>query len=607
MKLSAIDIFIVVAYLLTTVVIGLLLKRRAERSKKDYLLGGNSLPWYMLGLSNASGMFDISGTMWLVTLLFVYGLKSAWIPWLWPVFNQIFLMIFLSIWLRRSNVTTGAEWINTRFGFQRGAQLSHGVVVVFAIIMGLGYLAYGFIGIGKFVEIFIPWEVVSTYVPFHISTEFVPHFYGIIFTCFAVFYALLGGMMSIVWADVVQYVLMTISAIVVGVIAMNAIGSNELLVPHGWKTPFFGMNLDLDWTTIIPEVNEKIKSDGFSLFSIFFMMMIFKGVLVSLAGPAPNYDMQKILSTKSPREAALMSGSVSLILMPIRYFMIAGFGVLGLLFYDELDLIVGGAIDFEQILPSAISQFIPIGFLGLLLAGLLAAFMSTFAGTLNATQAYIVNDIYLKYIKPNAPNTRIKFVNYGAGLLMVFVSIILGFFAKDVNDVLQWIVSGLYGSYVAANVLKWYWWRFNGHGFFWGMIGGLIPALSFRFIFEGVLDLYTFPLMLLLSIVGCVIGTYLAPPTDEETLKTFYKNVRPWGFWKPIHQKVIAEYTDFQRNTSFKLDMFNVIIGIVWQTALVIFPIYLVLLEGVPIVITVVVAASCTLILKKTWFDKLPS
>lgn len=127
---------------------------------------------------------------------------------------------------------------------------------------------------------------------------------------------------------------------------------------------------------------------------------------------------------------------------------------------------VGGNIDFEQILPSAISQFVPVGFLGLLLAGLLAAFISTFAGTLNATQAYIVNDIYLKYIKPDAPATRIKLVNYAAGLIMVFISIVLGLYAKNVNDLLQWIVSGLYGSYVAANVLKWYWWRFNGHGFF---------------------------------------------------------------------------------------------------------------------------------------------
>ena len=95
MKLPVFDILIIVGYLTATIVIALVLKRRAQRSKSDYLLGGNKLPWYMLGLSNASGMFDISGTMWLVGMMFIYGLKSIWLPWLWPVFNQIFLMQFL--------------------------------------------------------------------------------------------------------------------------------------------------------------------------------------------------------------------------------------------------------------------------------------------------------------------------------------------------------------------------------------------------------------------------------------------------------------------------------------------------------------------------------
>ena len=606
MKLTIYDALIICLYLASTVVIGLVLRRRAQKSKQNYLLGGNRLPWYLLGLSNASGMFDISGTMWLVTILFVYGLKSVWLPWLWPVFNQIFLMVFLSMWLRRSKVTTGAEWIGTRFGFGTGAQLSHKIVVIFALIMGLGYLAYGFIGLGKFVEIFLPWEIVSQYVPFEVAPEYVAHVYGITFTVFAVLYALLGGMMSIVWADLIQYIIMAISSIVIGIIAMNAMAANDFLVPEGWMSPFFGWKLDLDWSGIVTEVNNKITEDGFSLFSVLFMMMVFKGILVSMAGPAPTYDMQKILSSKSPREAALMSGSVSVILMPIRYFMIAGFAILGLIYYDKLDLIVAGGIDFEQILPSAINEFVPVGFMGILLAGLLAAFMSTFAGTLNATQAYIVNDIYLKYMNPKASNIKIKSINYIAGLTMVIISIIFGFYAKDVNDVLQWIVSGLYGSYVAANVLKWYWWRFNGHGFFWGMVGGLIPALSFRYIFEGVLDLYTFPLMLLIAVVGCIIGTYSAPPVDEEVLKKFYKNVRPWGFWKPIHDKVVAEDPDFKKNTNFKRDMFNVLIGTIWQTALVIFPIYIVLQEGVPIIVSIAIAIITTLILKKTWWDKLP-
>lgn len=606
MKLHGLDVAIIVVYLLATIVIGIVLKKRAERSKKDYMLGGNTLPWYLLGLSNASGMFDISGTVWLVTLLVVYGLKSAWIPWLWPVFNQIFLMVFLAMWLRRSQVTTGAEWIATRFGTGRGAQLSHTIVVIFAIIMGLGYLAYGFIGVGKFVEIFVPWEYLSQYIPLDIPAEYVPHFYGIVFTCFAVFYSLLGGMMSIVWADVIQYTLMALASIAIAFIAMNAVATHDLAVPEGWMTPFFGARLDLDWSQLIAEVNAKIASDGYSLFSIFFMMMIFKGVLVSLAGPAPNYDMQKILSTRSPREAALMSGSVSLILMPVRYLMIAGFAVLAIIHYDQLDLLVAGQIDFEQILPSAMNEFVPVGLLGLLLAGLMAAFMSTFAGTLNAVQAYIVNDIYLKHVDPRATDHSLKRINYAAGLIMVVISIILGFYAKNVNDMLQWIVSGLYGSYVAANILKWYWWRFNGHGFFWGMVLGLLPALSFRYIFPGILDLYTFPLMLALSVAGCLVGTYLAPPADNEVLKNFYKNVRPWGFWKPIHDLVVAEDPAFERNKDFRRDIFNIIIGVIWQTALVIFPIYLVLLKTVPTAVTIGVALICTMILKKTWFDKLP-
>lgn len=604
--LHAVDMLIIVAYLVTIIVIGLVLRKRAQLSKDEYLLGGKSIPWYLLGLSNASGMFDISGTIWLVTIMFVYGIKSAWIPWLWPVFNQIFLMVFLSKWLRRSNATTGAEWIATRFGFNKGAKLSHIIVVVFALIMCLGYLAYGFIGLGKFIEIFIPWEIVGNYVPFTVTPEFVPHFYGIIFTLFAVFYSLLGGMSGIVWADVVQFAIMAIAAMVIGYLGFMAIGENTLNVPDGWLSPFFGWELNLDWSSIIPEVNQKIKDDGFNLFTIFFMMMVFKGVLVSVAGPAPTYDMQKILSTKSASEASKMSGFVSVILMPIRYLMIAGFAALALVYYEKLDLLTAnGTIDFELILPTAIKAFVPVGLLGLLLAGLIAAFMSTFAGTLNAAQAYLVNDIYLKYKNPNANATQIKNMNYGTGIVVVIISIILGLFAKDVNSVLQWIVSVLYGSYVGANILKWYWWRFNGEGFFWGMASGLLAAAIVPELFPDVLSLYLFPVLLVVSIIGCILGTYSAPPTEEAILKKFYKNVRPWGFWKPIHEKFALENPGFKKNTDFKRDMFNVTIGIIAQTALVIIPMYLIFRQSTPLYISLGVLIACLFLLKKYWWNTL--
>ncbi len=606
MRMTWIDFAIILAYLLSISLMGVLLKKRAAKSLNSYMLGGNELPWYFLGLSNASGMFDISGTMWLVTILFVYGLKSIWLPWLWPVFNQIFLMVFLSAWLRRSNVTTGAQWIGTRFGHGRDARLSHGIVVIFALISCLGFLAYGFVGLGKFIEIFVPWEMVSQYVPFTVAPEYVPHLYGVTFTLFAVFYSVLGGMTSIVLADVLQYAIMTIASVVIAIIAMNALAATPLKVPEGWFSPFFGWSLDLDWSSLIAEVNAKIASDQFNLFTIMMMLMLFKGVLASAAGPAPNYDMQKILAARSPREAGLMSGFVSLVLMPVRYLMVAGFAVLGLLYYDRLDLVIGdGRLDFEKILPSAINEFAPVGLMGVLLAGLIAAFMGTFAGTLNAAQAYLVNDLYLKYFKPSASPRQVTFMNYASGVFMVVVSIVLGFFARDVNSLLQWIVSALYGGYVASNMLKWYWWRFNGYGYFWGMLAGLVPALIFPLVFKETLELHYFPLLFVLSALGSYLGSLLTKPTDEATLISFYKTVRPWGFWKPILEKVKAREPRFEANKDFKRDAVNVAVGAIWQTALVALPIYVVLLQTVPSLICAALIAATSLFLKKNWLDNL--
>ncbi|MCB9206421.1 MAG: Na+:solute symporter [Ignavibacteriales bacterium] len=616
MQLHFIDVLIIIFYLLATIFIGSFLSKTASKNMGSYFLGGNSLPWYMLGLSNASGMFDISGTMWLVTLAFVYGLKSIWIPWLWPVFNQIFLMVFLSAWLRRSNVTTGAQWIETRFGKGNGSSLSHGIVVVFALISGLGFLAYGFIGLGKFMEIFIPWEYVNQFLNLNISAEYVPHLYGIVFTMFAVFYTVLGGMTSIVWADVLQYTIMTFASIAIGIIAFNAVGLHGLNVPDNWMNPFFGQTLYIDWTSIIADVNKKVAEDGYSLFSAMFMMMLFKGVLVSLAGPAPNYDMQKILATKSPSEASKMSGFVSAILMPIRYIMIAGFAALGIIYYDQLDLIVAGSLDFEQILPSSINLFVPTGLLGILLAGLLAAFMSTFAGTLNAAQAYVTNDIYLKYIKPNASQKTIKTSNYIIGITVVIISIILGIQAKNVNQVLQLLVSALWGGYTAANVLKWYWWRFNAQGYFWGMFSGIIIS-AIPMVFPETLAnlfpdfapdiriLYYFPIILFGSLIGCLIATYLTKPTDIKVLKEFYKNVRPWGFWKPIQLQVLKEFPELKKNDNFFRDMLNIVIGTLWQTSLVALPMYIIFHEFTAGAVTFIIAVTLTLILKKTWYDRL--
>jgi solute:Na+ symporter, SSS family len=169
---------------------------------------------------------------------------------------------------------------------------------------------------------------------------------------------------------------------------------------------------------------------------------------------------------------------------------------------------------------------------------------------------------------------------------------------------LQWIVGGLYGGYAAANCLKWYWWRFNANGFFLGMGVGIIAALAMPYVTTG-LPLYWWPLLFILSLAGCVVGTYSAPPTDETVLKSFYKNVRPWGFWKPVHEKVVAEDPSFAGNNNFRLDMFNVVTGITGQLCLTLLPMYFILGMQLQLGITIACTAAIALILKKTWWNKL--
>ncbi len=609
MNLHLIDVLIIFAYLLTMILIGIYLKKRAAKNLDSYFLGGKSLPFYMLGLSNASGMFDITGTMLMVDWAFSYGFKSIWIPWLWPVFNQIFLMVYLSIWLRRSNVLTGAEWIKTRFGAGRGATLSHTIVVIFAVISVLGFLSYGFIGVGKFIEVFFPWSTVSQYVPFDIAPQYVPHFYGILVCTVATIYVILGGMLSIVWTDVIQFAIMTVSGIIIAIIAMNMVSPDMIksFVPAGWESPFFGWKLDVDWSAKIPQLTERMAQEPYSLIGIFVMMALCKGIFMSMAGPAPNYDMQKILACRNPKEAAMMSGSVPVILLIPRYLMIMGFALLAIYFFQTdggLTSMSGAAgIDFENILPHLINKYVPVGLLGLLLAGLLAAFMSTFASTVNAAPAYIVNDIYLKYINPKASAKKQIRTSYLVSFLVVAISICFGFFLKDINEIFQWIVGALFGGYIAANVLKWHWWRFNGYGYFWGMTVGMVAAMVMKFTVPDHMVLYFFPVLFGISLIGCIVGTYMAPPTDDETLMNFYIRVRPWGIWRPVYDKVKARYPQVTENKNFKRDAFNVAVGIVWQCCLTIVPMYLVVRQGWGFFASVTLLIATTFILKKTWYD----
>ncbi len=596
-----VDLAIVVAYLLLMALVGWWVAKKASQSAESYFLAGKSLPWWIIGIAHGSSGVDITGTMWFVMMLYIYGIKATWLLWVWPLFNVIFRMMYLGTWVRRSNVLTGAEWMRTRFGDSRGAELAYVSVVVYALVSLIGFLSYAFRGVAEFTGPLFPWRLPD-------------EVYGTAVLLVTGVYCVVGGMYSVVLNDLIQFVLKMIAAVAISVIAITLIRPEQIMaaVPAGWDELFFGWKLELDWSGLMPALNERIYApynpagnggDGYSLFMLFTGMLLLKGVLVSMAGPTPNYAIQHILSTRNPRDAALENMVMAVVSLTPRFLLIAAIAVLGIVFYSPSLSEMGAKVNFEKILPAVLRDHVPVGFKGILIAALMASFMSTFVSTVNSGAAYVVNDIYKRYINPHALPKRYVVVGWITSSVVILMGIGFGFLTKNVHAVTSWIVSALVPAFVAPNVLKWHWWRFNGYGFLAGMVAGTAAAILK--IFVPLHDVPAFLLILAISFVASVVVCLLTEPERDDVLMGFYRNVRPWGLWEPIYQKCRQQDPNIKRNADFGRDMFNVAIGLVWQTCLVTSPIYLVIQHWREMWISLIVCAITSLILKFTWYDRL--
>lgn len=602
-----VDVAIIVGYVVTLLVVGWLLAKRASKNLDSYFLGGKSLPWWIIGTSHGASGFDIAGTMWFVAAFFTYGLKSVFIPWVWPVFDRVFRQVYLGAWIRKSNVLTGAEWMQTRFGTGFAGTLSHLSVVIYAIVVSVGFLCLAFEGVGRFAEVFFPWNLA-------IGPLASSDVYALIILAITLSYVLLGGWYSVVVTDLIQFVLLTITSIVIAGIAMYEVSREQLVaaVPSGWDSFRLHWQLGIDWSGHIAGLNEKIKRDNYDWFGLLIAIMFGKGLIVSMAGPNPGYGMQHQLSVRNPREAALENWWMSIVQLIPRFLLISGIAVLGVVFFTPMVREMtanGGNFDFEQILPYVIREFIPVGVVGLLMAGLLAAFMSTFDSTVNAGAAYLVNDVYKKYIHPNAPVRGYVFASYVSSILLVAVSVLFALTIESIDDITKWVTFALYGGYAAPNVLKWHWWRFNGYGYFAGMMAGVAAAIGFKLAKDAGLlhipDMYSFFVTAPISAAASIAVCLATPPDDERVLKKFYHDIRPWGFWRPIYEKLAAEDPTIEPNSSFGMDVVNIAIGIVWQLMLMVVPVCLVVRRWDALAVATTVLIVTSVVMKFTWWDRL--
>src|SRR6478672_6728860 len=503
MKLAGLDQLIVIAYLAAIMGIGLAMKRRAAKGMGSYFLGGRRLPWWALAMSGSSSYFDITGTMWIVSTFIVLGLKGMWVHWLWGFPITAFYLAFMGKWIRRSGVLTGAEWMYTRFGRSRAGDTARLSYTLFAILTITALLGYGAIGMGKFGAIFLP---------------FSPFVCAVLILGVTGIYVVAGGFHGIVRVEIAQTIVLSTGAIAFAIIGYLHYDAARFaaLVPHTWMD-------------IVPSGRpaefQGLVSGGtdYSLFGALVAVWVLKGFLLCLSGPEQLYDFQRFLAAKDERDASKL-GALWGVIHTVRWPFAMAIAVMAILGIGDAALDAKLRQDPETALPLIIGSMLPTGLVGFMLAALLSGFLATFSSTVNGGAAYLVKDVYQRYINPEANTKTLVRVSYVSSALLIAVGLLISISGTSINTAFLWIFGTLAAGILPPNVLRWYWWRLNGQGYAAGVFGGMALSLGQVFIdtmyLENPLPLYIgFPVIAVASTIITIVVSMLTQPTDIETLK----------------------------------------------------------------------------------------
>lgn len=541
-----IDWTVVGLFLVTMLGVGVFFARVSAKGVKSYFLGDNTLPWWALASSGAASNFDIAGTMWLVSMVGLFGMRSFWAFLGFAVFNAAFLMSYLAPWIRRTRVMTAVELMKARFGDEtdgRVARLAAAFGMVLFTAFALGYAAAG---VGKFTAFFVPWDL-------GLSAD------GKSFACAAAvmslttLYVLVGGFKSVIVTDVIQAILMSLCGILVAVTAMLII-EPATLHSSGFVTSLFPV---WHWENL----PQHYVDSGFDMFGAMCILFLLNGLLHSTAGAGGTYGEQRFLATRTTADSARAGAAWGFIIIP-RFFLVAGVTF----------IVITGAIDIpadmELLLPHILvhSELIPVGVRGFLMAALLAAFMSTFSSTINAGAGIFVRDV-VQPLTPKMGRWSLVLTSYLATAGLLASGLGIGYFADSINSIWLWIQFGFMPAVLVPNVLRWYWWRMNGTGYAVSMFGtALLGTIFLVLTAQSNFDLPTYisaPILYLTSFVIAVVTAWLTLPTPAAVLDEFYKNVRPKGLWGPVHKRVGPQPTQVDPDRKGSLIVLNVVLGVV--------------------------------------------
>jgi SSS family solute:Na+ symporter len=531
MQLHSVDWAFIVGYLVLAFLIGLWFSKRASRDMGQFFIAGRSLPWWLAGTSIVATTFAVDTPLAVAGFVRSGGIYQNWFWWSVLMGGMLMVFFYARLW-RRAEILTDVEFIELRYS-GRPASLLRGFMALYrGVLYNCVVMGWVMVAMSKLCDVLLGWPKETSL---------------LVLTLIALFYTVLSGFWGVVMTDIVQFVIAMFGSLCLAGIVLWQMGGPAEMVEQVRQSVDFEPGM----LRFVPTWSE-----------VGTMAMFTFAVQVTIQwwdkGQGDGYIVQRLFAARSEKDsmlAALWFNFAHYVIRPWPWIIV---GVASLAFFSEGDLIPVGkeAPDYELAYPMMIAKFLPIGLKGLMVASLVAAFMSTMDTQLNWGASYLVNDLYKRFVKREAPERHYVF----ASRLSVVVLALLGAAAalqfESVQFAWKYLVTLTAGASFVV-LLRWFWWRINP----WSEISALAtsfvianagvllkPLYSLGILNETALDsaawfysgeAYAVRLLVIIAVSTIVwlLVTFLTPPSNIEQLSAFYRRVRPGGWWGPVAER----------------------------------------------------------------------
>lgn len=530
MNISLIDWAIILAFFVISMLIGVLTSRKAGSSAKEFFLSGRNMPWWLLGVSMVATTFSADTPNLVTDIVRKDGVSGNWVWWAFLLTGMLTVFVYAKLW-RRSEVTTDLEFYELRYGGKAAAFLRAFRAIylgVFFNVVIMATVSLAAIKIGGVMLGLAPWETL------------------LLASVVTVIYSSLGGLKGVLLTDFFQFFIAMAGAIGAAfyVLDLPEIGSLDNLLSHPNVSDKLNILPDFnDWNLVIP---------------LLIMPLAIQWWATWYPGAEPGgggYIAQRMLSAKDEKNAmgaTLFFNIAHYAMRPWPWIIIA---LSSLIIFPQVS-------DMQEAFPhipvdklgndlaySAMLTFLPTGLIGLVLASLIAAVMSTLSTHLNWGSSYVVNDFYQRFLKPKASDKELVAVGRVSTVLLMVLAAFLALALSSALEAFEVLLQIGAGTGLIF-ILRWFWWRINAYTEIAGMIISFVVAIFFQFINPklGIIEIpdHQTYLKLLYGVgittLGWVLVTLFTKPEKDEVLLSFYKKVKPAAFgWKNLLEKYPQE------------------------------------------------------------------